>query len=91
MFVFLVSLFCFCSEAVVGGFVGPSEPYGSVGGMHLGSADIYNIKCSNLASVSSLALAIPTRLSRCRLGLSVFNDFVNKSTYSCSPAKPPSR
>ena len=31
---------CFCLETVVGGFVGPSEPYGSVGGMYLRSADI---------------------------------------------------
>ena len=41
LILFICVLFCyFVLEAVVGGFVGPSEPYGSVGGMHLRSADI---------------------------------------------------
>ena len=38
--------------------MGPLEPYGSVGGKHLGSA-IYNIKSFDLASVSSAVSAIP--------------------------------
>ena len=72
------------------GFAGPSEPYGSMGGMHLGSADI-QYKCFDLASVSSAVSAIPTRLSRCRVGISVSKDRVYLCAYSRSAAQPPSR
>ena len=46
------------SETVRGGFRGPSERYGSMGGMRLGSADI-EYKCFDLALVSSAVEAIP--------------------------------